>query len=220
MDKEIVNHWVVHPLVEGKPVSLRALKPKGSPLSLFPKNRTFHPMDYSSPDELKDNFERAALSLNADGYNVYVVMNQIRDDFRGSGAIKDSDITHRTTILVDIDRIGDTSCPASQSEIEASFELSHRIESYLRGQNLSRPLRVHSGNGCHLYYRIPAMAQSPFVTATFERFLKGLATRFNNTLVGVDTSVFNASRITKVVGTVARKGVESVDRPYRMARIV
>jgi hypothetical protein len=31
--------------------------------------------------------------------------------------------------------------------------------------------------------------------------------------------VFNASRITKVVGTVARKGLESEDRPYRMARV-
>jgi len=53
-----------------------------------------------------------------------------------------------------------------------------------------------------------------------EQFLKALAVRFNNSVVGADTSVFNASRITKVIGTVARKGIASEGRPYRIARLV
>jgi hypothetical protein len=31
--------------------------------------------------------------------------------------------------------------------------------------------------------------------------------------------VFNASRIWKIAGTVARKGAATADRPYRLARI-
>jgi hypothetical protein len=50
-----------------------------------------------------------------------------------------------------------------------------------------------------------------------QSFLKSLAEKFDNDIVKVDTSVFNASRITKVVGTIARKGIESEGRPYRMA---
>jgi hypothetical protein len=49
------------------------------------------------------------------------------------------------------------------------------------------------------------------------RATKGLADKFDNNIVKVDTSVFNASRITKVVGTIARKGIESEGRPYRKA---
>ena len=50
--------------------------------------------------------------------------------------------------------------------------------------------------------------------------LKNLATEFDNDTVKIDTTVFNASRITKVVGTFARKGLESEGRPYRMARVI
>jgi hypothetical protein len=47
-----------------------------------------------------------------------------------------------------------------------------------------------------------------------------LATKFDNDTVGVDRVVYNAGRITKIPGTIARKGVESEGRPYRMAMIV
>lgn len=217
---EIRNHWLVHELPEGRPISIRALKPKGSQLPLYPQNLTFHPSDYNSADALKLAFENQAASLNDAGYNVYTVMNQIRSDFKGCAAVKDCDITHRTILLVDIDRIGDTSHPATVTEIDAAFELAGEVESYLRGEDFPDPLWVHSGNGCHLYYRTPVIPQSELVTQTVERFLKGLAARFDNNVVGVDTSVFNASRITKVIGTVARKGIESEGRPYRIARLV
>ena len=36
----------------------------------------------------------------------------------------------------------------------------------------------------------------------------------------VDTTVHNASRITKMIGTVARKGKESAGRPYRKAKMI
>ena len=47
-----------------------------------------------------------------------------------------------------------------------------------------------------------------------------LANKFDNEIVKIDTVVYNASRITKVVGTIARKGLESEGRPYRMARVI
>jgi hypothetical protein len=47
--------------------------------------------------------------------------------------------------------------------------------------------------------------------------LLNLAHHFDNDKVKIDTVVFNASRITKVLGTIARKGLASEDRPYRMA---
>jgi hypothetical protein len=49
--------------------------------------------------------------------------------------------------------------------------------------------------------------------------LHRLADRFDNDVVKIDTSVYNASRITKVVGTVARKGAEGPARPYRVAKL-
>jgi hypothetical protein len=112
MGSEIHNHWVVHPLSDS-PISIRALKPVGSQRNLFPVNRTYRAADYGSIQALKKAFESDALSLNDQGYNVYTVMNRIRADFCGDQAVRDKDITHRTTILIDIDRIGDTRNPGS-----------------------------------------------------------------------------------------------------------
>jgi hypothetical protein len=217
---EIRHHWHVHELPKGAPISLRALKPQGSHLDLFPKNVTFHPTSYDSADALKLAFETRAIALNEAGYNVYTAMNQIRPDFYGHEAVKDADITDRTTILVDFDRVGDTSVPASDAEIDAAFDLGREVEKYLRAQGFPDPFWVHSGNGCHLYYRLAPVPESRQAKNDVANFLKGLATQFNNSVVGIDTSVFNASRITKVIGTVARKGIASEDRPYRIARLV
>jgi hypothetical protein len=56
--------------------------------------------------------------------------------------------------------------------------------------------------------------------------LEALAKRYDTATVKVDTGVYNASRITKVPGTIARKGVEVEDptgineRCYRMASVL
>ena len=50
-----------------------------------------------------------------------------------------------------------------------------------------------------------------------QQVLHNLAAKFDNADVKVDTAVYNASRITKVPGTIMRKGMESAGRPYRMA---
>jgi hypothetical protein len=56
--------------------------------------------------------------------------------------------------------------------------------------------------------------------------LQALAAKYDTPTVKVDTSVFNAGRITQVPGSVARKGLEVEDpndleeRRYRMAYFV
>lgn len=219
MTNEIEKHWIVHPLPADRPISIRALKPKGCRLKLPPENRTYYPTDYATEFARKKAFEHDALRFNQAGYNVYCIMNQIRSDLEYGRAVADKDITHRSTLLVDIDRMGDTSAPATEIEVDAAFELAEDVEGFLKGEGFPEAIWVHSGNGVHLYYTLPLVPESENTCDTVETFLNGLAAKFNTSLVGIDTVVFNAARITKVVGTVARKGLESPGRPYRMARL-
>ena len=53
-----------------------------------------------------------------------------------------------------------------------------------------------------------------------EGALHELARKFNNGIVAVDTVVYNASRISKVPGTIARKGLNTAERPHRMAVVL
>ena len=57
-------------------------------------------------------------------------------------------------------------------------------------------------------------------TDLIELTLKVLAKEFNTTTTEIDTVVWNASRITKFLGTIARKGEETATRPYRLARLL
>ena len=208
--KEIKNLWRIKAVGATSIIELRAIKPDGIITKLF-KGK-----DFNSSDELRLAFEQEALRLNADGYNIYVVMNPINESFTGQSA-KDQDIAYRDLLLIDIDRSGTSKEPASDEELEAARVLADDIASYLKQGGLDDPLRVMSGNGYHLLYILDNVANSPENTQRIKDFLNDLATEFDNDIVKVDTCVFNASRITKVVGTIARKGEETAERPYRMA---
>ena len=119
--------------------------------------------------------------------------------------------------MIDIDRTNARKEPASDAEVELAKSLAQEITRYLEEKHLSKPIRLMSGNGVHLYYRLADLENNTSSKALIKRTLINLANRFNTREVSIDTAVFNASRITKIPGTIARKGVESESRPYRMA---
>ena len=180
--------------------------------------KIFRASDFESVEQMKCTFERQAADLNAKGYNIYIVMNPIRSDFNGYSA-KDKDISHRTLLLIDIDRSGAANNPASKDEVKAAKNLANKISAYLAGKSWPKPMQVMSGNGWHLYYRLDQLINDDENKKLIHRILKLLADRFNNPEVKIDTVVYNASRITKVPGTVMRKGENSDGRPYRKAMI-
>ncbi|OYY20908.1 MAG: hypothetical protein B7Y67_03780, partial [Polynucleobacter sp. 35-46-11] len=170
-------------------------------------------------DTLQQAFEDEAIKLNQVGYNIYVVMNPIKESFNGQSA-KDEDIAHRDLLLIDIDRATASKEPANQAELEAAHSLSEDISTYLAGEGWGEPIKVLSGNGYHLYYKLGQLPNDAKHKGLVESSLKELANRFDTSIVKIDTCVFNASRITKVPGTIAYKGKASLDRPYRMARVL
>ena len=216
---ELTKTWGLIAADDSSVLELRPIWPKGvpDPKPVYPIH--FRIKDYGSITACMTAFEIKALELNRQGFNVYTVMNPIRPDFDGPGAAKDADIRYRDLLLVDIDRVGDTSCPANQAELDAAKVLALEIREYLAERDWPKPIVLMSANGYHLYYILEGIPNDSDSASLVRQFLKNLANRFNNTVVGVDTSVYNASRITKVPGTVARKGMETQDRPYRMAEV-
>jgi hypothetical protein len=176
----------------------------------------FRAKDHSSVVHCKAAFEAEALRLNSLGYNIYIVMNPISESFQGKSAA-DADISHRELLLIDIDRAEKMVAPATDAEINAARQVADAIAAFMEEQGLSEPMRVMSGNGHHLYYMLADTPNNDESKHLIQTMLLSLANRFDNDLVKIDTVVFNASRVTKVPGTIARKGLESKDRPYRMA---
>ena len=215
--KEIKKLWQIKATGSSSIIELRAIKKQaGQDAEIITK--LFRGKDFNSVHKLRLAFEQEALSLNALGYNIYVVMNPINESFVGRSA-RDKDIQFRDLLLIDIDR-HDTKNPANDIELEAAEALADKVASYLKDGGWKDPIKVMSGNGYHLYYILDHVANTDDIRDAIQNFLKDLAAAFDTNVVKIDTGVFNASRITKVVGTIAYKGEESADRPYRMARCV
>ena len=214
---EIKKAWNIIAVGPDSVIELRPIWPKGVPGQKFERTKHFGVASYGSVGKCKDAFEKAALELNRQGFNIYTVMNPIRSDFSGPGAAKDSDIVYRDLLLIDIDRMGDTSVPANEAELAAAQALAQRVSGEMTERGWREPIVVMSGNGYHLYYELVDVGNTPDAEAMVRGALTSLASSFNNEIVGVDTTVYNASRITKVPGTIMRKGIATEDRPYRMA---
>ena len=212
---EIHRMWEIFSVYEDCVLELRAISPFGKP----PICRIFKASDYSSLDDLKTAFVQAALRLNQQKRNVYIVMNPIRSDFSGHSAC-DEDITCRRLLLVDIDRRKKANCPASEAELGIALTTAIHVRDYLATLGIVEPILVMSGNGYHMYYRLDDLPNTEEITKFVVGILRTLATMFDNDFVQIDTKVSNASRFTKVPGTIAYKGIASDERPYREAVIV
>ena len=212
--QEIKKIWLIKAVGRNSVLELRAIDAGGKILSKLFKGKNFN-----STDELKLAFEAEAIQLNTNGYNIYYVMNPIREDFV-SGSAKDKDIEYRDLLLIDIDKVGHKGESSTSAELEAARLLSEEIAKYLKEQGWEEPIQMMSGNGYHLYCELNQLQNDDVVKGLVERALHELANKFNNGIVDVDTVVYNASRINKVPGTIARKGQNTTERPHRMAVVV
>ena len=211
---EIANNWKVIDADDDSVLELRALYPNGNAHS-----EIFYAHKHKSTLGLQVALQHAAEQHNNRGANCYIVMNPIKPEFLGRSA-GDKDIAARTRLLIDIDRVGKKEHPASDDELEAAEELADVVATYLALRGWCAPRKVMSGNGYHLYYKLDRLEANDESRDLIRSLLNLLADKFDNGTVQIDRSVFNASRITKVLGTVARKGEETEERPYRTARLI
>lgn len=171
----------------------------------------------------------AALQQFGEGVNMFSPFNRIKaacanrqqlgQFVRSKSATSDQDIECRRWLMLDFDPIRPSDTNSSDKERVAAFMLMKKVGTYLRDQGFHSPVVVMSGNGYHLYYRIDA-PNNDETKQVCENFLKALDMMFSTDECEIDTSVYNAARITKVVGSIAYKGRNTEDRPCRMASFI
>lgn len=178
-----------------------------------------------------DNIEDAAKCIEkldkfAKPDAIYVTLNPVnpallaRAANRLQGSPKattaDKDIRVYRNLLLDFDPVRPSGISACDEELELTLELRDYVLQKLSSEGWEDPIVVGmSGNGGHLIYRLPDMVNSPESKETIKATLAGLSAKYSSKYVHVDTSVFNPSRITKVLGTMARKGDDIPERPHR-----
>jgi hypothetical protein len=172
----------------------------------------------------------AALIAKENGkhQSIYVTANPVNPDLLARCENKfeygtfltssDSDIIRRQWFLMDFDPIRPAGISASAGELEEARRKSDDVIEWLTSIGWPVPVRADSGNGVHVMYK----CDEPNDDASridFECALKMLSSIFSDDRVKVDVTVFNASRVWKIYGTVSAKGSSTEERPHRVAML-
>jgi len=213
---EIKKLWNIISLEKKRRVEVRGFHYEGRDKL---RRKFFSTDEYDSLDDFKRAVEDFSLVINEEGFNAYITLNPIRSDSDSQYA-SDSDIELRDLLLIDVDRAGDTKQPASEGELLKSELLASEVSRFLHNKGWGEPVRVMSGNGYHLYYRLDCLPNDNDTSRLLKKLLNILAHLFDNDEAKIDRVVYNASRITKIPGTIMRKGIESDGRPFRMSRVL
>jgi hypothetical protein len=211
--------WTVFSEEESLNLEVRSIWPKGIGSSQPTLSRYFESTDYPDLAAFREAVEAHVTQMNQRGYNMYATLNPLREGLRQSNAAADVDVTCRRRLLIDIDRDQGKEHPASDAQIEAARLLADQINGYLGDLGWPEPKRVMSGNGHHLIYPLDDLPNTDEVTHAVRDLLHNLKAKFSGNGLSVDTTVSNASRVTKLPGTLARRGTEIENHPYRVARI-
>ena len=172
---------------------------------------------------------RCAAELSGKAEGVYFVLNPINPILlaRSPNRMKqysrsttnDTDIERRRWLSIDFDPVRPAGISSTDEEHELAMDRARKVRDYLSSQGWPPGVLSDSGNGAHLVYRID-LPNDGEAGKTVEDSLKSLDLLFSDGQVSVDVTTFNAARIWKVYGTLARKGGNLEERPHRIAHIV
>jgi hypothetical protein len=166
---------------------------------------------------IRDQEERLGDSVQG----FYTTLNPLRETT--VGATKDTDVSARRCILIDIHAERPVKTSSTDEEKASALGVIDRLaEKYLVGERKwPKPLAIDSSNGFHgLYELADDFPLNKAGDQLIKSFLQALDRKFSTTKAKVDTTVHNRSRITKLPGTWTRKGQDSDDRPWRKAALL
>lgn len=172
-----------------------------------------------------------AIKPYTDTYNVYFTINKVNPACYGreqrdrivlkpKNTTTDAEIVCRDWVLIDLDSKRLTGVCATKEEATRAYNKGQEVYKFLLDNGFYEPIVVFSSSGIHLYLRC-ALMNNEENTKLIKRFLEALAMLFSDEYVDVDTKVFNAARISRLVGSYSCKGSSTdKERPQRKCRFL
>ena len=131
----------------------------------------------------------------------------------------DADIQRRHYFLIDFDPRRPKGVSSTDAELAEALRVRDAVMAWLSAEGgWPAGLRAMSGNGGHADYLVD-LPNDAATRDLFKACLAVLHQRFATPTVDIDRAVYNAARICKIYGTVARKGDATPERPHRRAEI-
>jgi hypothetical protein len=169
-----------------------------------------------------DDYEKlvhCALDLDArHAVGIYVTLNPVTPQLLGraytriverpQSSTADNVILQRVWLPFDVDPVRPAGVTAMPCQVEAAKKRTVELIDWLQEQLDRQPdYQAFSGNGFHVLCRLD-LPNNEKTTEQVKNLIDKAADEFDDNVVQIDRTVFNASRIWKLCGTTARKGDE------------
>jgi hypothetical protein len=132
--------------------------------------------------------------------------------------MKDRDIVRREWLLIGADPVRPSGVSSTNEEHQLALDRVRACAQWLEERGWPEPILADSGNGAHVLCRIDLPNDEP-AKELLKGVLQSLDQRFSDERVKINTSTFNAARVSKVYGTMASKGFSIDLRPHRISGI-
>ena len=172
-----------------------------------------------------------AIKPYTDSYNCYFTLNSINPAcygreqkdkivLRPKNTTQDNEIICRNYVLIDLDPRRPSGVCSTKEESMKAYEKGKEVTKFLMDNGFYEPLVVFSSSGIHLYLKC-ALLNNEENTKLVKRFLNAISMLFSDEDVDCDTSVYNAARISRLIGSYSCKGANNdVTRPQRKCRFL
>ena len=188
-------------------------------------------LDHNHLHEAAEEIEKLDQAyLNLSG--IYITFNEINPALlarrvnritrlqKGDSTTSDADIVRRRWFMIDLDPNRPAGISSSDEEKRCAFEKLEEVRAYLDDRfGGIAPVIGDSGNGWHLLYRID-LEPLPENDHIIKSALEHINNKFGDDRVKIDLTVANRSRLTRLYGTMNRKGDHTEDRPHRQSGII
>lgn len=169
------------------------------------------------------------------GCNVYLTLNKIhegcycriqRDHFieckgnnKNAPQTSENDIVAFRWLLVDLDPKRPSGISSSEDELKHAKQLALKVIDFMKSLGFENCIIALSGNGIHLLYRIDEDATDENKNMISD-CLKAIDMNCSDEIVKIDAVNFKKNQLCKLHGTLAQKGCNTSERPFRMSRII
>jgi sugar phosphate isomerase/epimerase len=110
----------------------------------------------------------------------------------------DQDIGHIIALVLDLDPIRPKDSASTDEELERGVDEAKRLAGWLESRHFAKPVRVMSGNRCHLWFAVPPMVvvddERDALTERLKAFDAKVRVQVTADGVKLD-SIYNLSRI-------------------------
>ena len=167
----------------------------------------------------------------SDSFNIYFVINTINPAcysreqkdkivLKPKNTTNDNEIICRDFVLIDLDPKRPSGVCSTKDEATKAYEKGMQVKQFLMDSGFYEPILVFSSSGTHLYLRC-ALLNNDENTKLVKRFLQALGMLFTDEYVDCDLTVYNAARISRLMGSYSCKGASNdKERPQRKCRFL